>query len=299
MSEIGTQTGGESALSNWAAPYVTDMLGKGWGLSETPYTAFQGPLTAGTSALQDKAFSGIASLTLPGGGTYDPTTFNSGTWDTATMGKYMNPFIQGALNPQLDEARRQAEISRVNNAGRMTGAGSFGGSRQAIMESELDRNLQRNLSDITGTGYSNAFDRAMSAYNTDASRNLEAQGMGEQSKQFGANFGLSALDANRSIMGDQLKAGDVQRGIESEGIMADIKQFEQERDYPFKMTQFMQSLLQGMPITAQNYSFVEPSTFQNVLGGVGGLLSLLERLQGNTATPTPAPAPAAAAGGTT
>jgi hypothetical protein len=196
------------------------------------------------------------------------------------MSQYMNPFIQGALNPQLDEARRQAEISRVNNAGRMTGAGSFGGSRQAIMESELDRNLQRNLSDITGTGLSTAYDRAMSAYNTDASRNLTAQGMTDQSKQFGANFGLASLDADRSIFNDQMKAGEVQRGIESEGIMADMKQFEQERDYPFKMTQFMQSLLQGMPITAQNYSYVEPSTFQNAMGGATGILELLRALQG-------------------
>jgi hypothetical protein len=256
------------------------MLGKGWGLSETPYTAFQGPLTAGPSALQNQAFSGIAGLTVPTDATYDPTTFDAGTWNANTMSQYMNPFIQGALNPQLDEARRQAEISRVNNAGRMTGAGSFGGSRQAIMESELDRNLQRNLSDITGTGLSTAYDRAMSAYNTDASRNLTAQGMTDQSKQFGANFGLASLDADRSIFNDQMKAGEVQRGIESEGIMADMKQFEQERDYPFKMTQFMQSLLQGMPITAQNYSYVEPSTFQNAMGGATGILELLRALQG-------------------
>jgi hypothetical protein len=280
MAEAGQPIGGESSLSNWAAPYVTDMLGKGWGLSETPYTPYEGPLTAGPSALQNQAFSGIAGLAVPGGGTYDPTAFTSGTWDANTATQYMNPFIQSALNPQLDEARRQAEMSRMQQAGRMTQAGAFGGSRQAIMEAELDRNLQSNLSDITGTGYRDAYDRGMQAFQTDAGRSLQAQGMGEQSKQFGADFGIRSLDAGRNILSDQLRAGDIQRGIESEGIVADMKQFEQERDYPFKMTQFMQSLLQGMPIQAQNYSYVEPSNFQQFLGGAGGVLELLNALRG-------------------
>ena len=35
----GKQTGTESSLSNWAGDYVTNMLGKGQALSETPYQA--------------------------------------------------------------------------------------------------------------------------------------------------------------------------------------------------------------------------------------------------------------------
>jgi len=52
---LGTNTtrAEESALSSWAGPYVTDMLGRGKALSERGYDAYGGPLTAGTSALQD------------------------------------------------------------------------------------------------------------------------------------------------------------------------------------------------------------------------------------------------------
>ena len=59
-----TPLGTESSLSNWAGPYVTEMLGKGRALSDQGYDAYMGPLTAGTNALQDQAFSGIAGLTL-------------------------------------------------------------------------------------------------------------------------------------------------------------------------------------------------------------------------------------------
>ena len=52
--------------------------------------------------------------------------------------------------------------------------------------------------------------------------------------------------------------GAVQRGIESEGITADRLQFEEERDFPYKQVQYMQSLLQGLPIGAQIVQYEEP-----------------------------------------
>jgi hypothetical protein len=57
--------GQSSSLSPWAGPYVTDMLGKGAALSAMPYTAYEGPLTAGASDLQQQAFQGLAGLAVP------------------------------------------------------------------------------------------------------------------------------------------------------------------------------------------------------------------------------------------
>lgn len=309
----GKMSGQESSLASWAGPYVTSMLGRGEALSNLPYTPYQGQLSAGAAPLQQQAFGGIAGLSVPtdmsGAGaavgdiasragqmSFDPSTFTSGTFDTQAQQQYMNPFLQGALNPQLDEARRQAEMSRVGQAGRLSRAGAFGGSRQAIMESELDRNLQQNLANITGTGYRDAYDRAMQAFQTDASRGLQAQQSGEQSRQFGAGFGLDALSrelqarqaqsqmgdaalgAERNIFADQLSAGATQRGIESEGIAADVGQFEFERDYPYRQVQYMQSLLQGLPVGAQSAQYIEPSGLSSALGLGGGLIDLYDKL---------------------
>ena len=128
----GKQTGTESALSTYAGPYVTEMLGRGRAIAETPYEAYMGPLTAGTSALQDTAFTGLAGLALPTDasgasamGTFTPGTFAaSGAPTMATegadapaatgvVGEYMNPYLSAVLNPQLQEARRQAENSKT------------------------------------------------------------------------------------------------------------------------------------------------------------------------------------------
>lgn len=259
----GLQTGTESSLSSWAGDYVTDMLGRGQALSNLPYQQYTGPLTAGASNLQSQAFSGLANLTLP---TADMTSYTPGSFTTpGTAGQYMSPYLMQALEPQLAEARRQADISRVGQAGRLTQAGAYGGGRQAIMESELDRNLNRNLADITGRGYQDAFTAAQGQFNTEEARRMAAAGQNQQ-------FGLQGLAA-------QLGAGGTQRGIESEGIAADLSQFEQERDYPYKQVQYAQSLLQGLPLATQSYSYQEPSGLTSLLGGAGGILKLLQDLK--------------------
>jgi hypothetical protein len=261
--------GQESTLSNWAGPYVTDMLGKGQALSNTPYQAYQGPLTAGSSGLQQQAFSGLAGLALPSNmGAYTPQTFGAEQAE-----QYMNPYLQASLDPQIAEARRQAEISRVQNASRMAQAGAFGGSRQAILEAEGQRNLGTKLADITGTGYNTAYDKAMAQFNTEQGRQQTAQ---EQTNKYGMD-----------VMGAQMGAGAIERGITSEDIAARQAQFEAERDDPFKKVQYQQSLLQGLPLATAAYSYSPPSTLSNVASGATGLSQLYNIFAGTPKTTTP------------
>ena len=378
-------------LADWAAPYITNYLGKAQALSETPYQAYQGPLTAGASDLQNQAFQGIGSLTVPGsvgaatstagdiaskaqGMNYAPTSFNnqftapgagtatnftnqyqapeaykntaftSGTFGGEQAQQYMNPYLQTSLNPQLAEARRQSDITAQQNNAMMAKAGAFGGGRQAILTAENQRNLGSNLANITGKGYDTAYQNAMSQYNQDQSRNMQAQQASEQSKQFGASqgmtaaqlmaqYGMSAQQAqeaarqfqqNQAMTGAQssaqygqaanaaeeqskqfaaqqglaglntalsaaktqgdlgissadlnmrnLKAqadmGATQRGITSEGIAADLAEFNQQRQYPFQQVQFQRDMISGLPTGSVT------NTPANVTG-VGALLSAL------------------------
>ena len=89
-----TPTSGEQTLSSWAAPYVTDMLGKGQALSNTPYQAYEGQLTAGPSQLQTKVSSGLNNISFPGNlgssfsstGAYQPPQMNMGAYNTQPIG---------------------------------------------------------------------------------------------------------------------------------------------------------------------------------------------------------------------
>ncbi len=258
---VGKQTGSESSLSNWAGDYVTDMLGKGQALANQPYQAYTGPLSAGQSTAQQAAFQGIGNLSVPtgqmGAAGFQPQKFTA-----QAAQDYMNPYLQAALDPQIEEARRQAQITRLGDANRLTQAGAYGGSRQAIMESELNRSLGQNLANITGQGYQTAYDKAMQQFNTEQSAAQQAQNLTNQ-------YGLQALQ-NQANLGAQ------ERAIQAEGIAADIAQFEEERDFPYKQTQYQQSLLQGLPLAAQSYSYAKPSQLSELLGGSGGLMGLLQ-----------------------
>jgi len=243
-------TGTESSLSNWAGPYVTNMLGQGQALASQPYQAYTGQLTAGTSPLQQQAFQGAQGLATPTNmGGFTPQSFTG----QGTAQQYMNPYLQQALDPQLAEARRQSQITQTQNAGKLTGAGAYGGGRQAIMDSETQRNLATNLADITGKGYMNAYDKAMQQFNTEQQAAQQAQNL---TNQYGLN-----------VLGQQAGLGQVQRGIESEAVAADRAQFEEEKLNPYKMVQFQQSLLSGLPLAAQTYNVAQPSWLQSLGSG--------------------------------
>jgi len=258
---VGNRTGVESSLSPYAGPYVTDMLGKGAALADSPYEAYMGPLTAGESDLQTTAFGGLAGLSIP---TEDMGAFTPQGFDAASAQNLMNPYLMAALQPQIDEARRQSEISRVNNASRLTQAGAYGGGRQAIMDSENQRNLLQNLSGLTGSGYRDAYDRAMGQFNVEQDRAMGAQRDTNQ-------YGLAAIQKQADL-------GAVQRGITSEGVTADKLQFEEERDYPYKQVQYQQSLLQGLPIATESYSYSQPSSLQSGVASGLSVFELLDRL---------------------
>lgn len=256
----GKQTSTESTLSTWAGPYVTEMLGRGQAAASTPYQAYTGQLTAGPSELQTQAFQGLAGLTIPTG---TQTAFTPGTFTAQAAQSYMNPYLMAALQPQIDEATRQAQIQNLANRSAATRAGAFGGGRGALMESEAQRNLQSQLGKITGEGYRSAYDKAAEQFNI------------EQQRQMGA--AKQAQDYGLAALGAQAKGGELQRGIESEGITADIKQFEQERDYPYKQVQFMQSLLQNLPgVASANYGYQGASGLSETMGTMAGILSLLK-----------------------
>lgn len=274
---VGQQTGTESSLSNWAGPYVTEMLGRGQALAGQDYQAFQGPLTAGASPVQETAFQGIAGLTIP---TEQMKAFTPQQFTAEDASRLMNPYLEAALNPQIEEARRQAQITNLGNRTALTRAGAFGGGRGALMESEAQRNLATNLAGITGTGYKQAYDQALNQFNRE-------QELGLTSTKSAQDFGLAALQR-------QADFGAQQRAIEQQGIEADIAQFKEERDYPYKQVQYMQSLLQGLPLAAQTYSYSQPSALSNILSQSGGIMDLYDRIFG-----TKAATPTSTAGGTT
>jgi hypothetical protein len=258
---IPQDTSRTSTLSPWVGDYVTNALGQGAALAKAPYEAYKGPLTAGASDLQQQAFAGASDIASAG---YKPGEF-AGGFGASQAAQYMNPYLQASLDPQLKELKRQSDIARLDDAGRLTRAGAFGGSRQAIMESEGRRNLLDKQSDVLGQGYKTAYDLGASQFG----KEREAE---EASRQFSANFGAKSVQNLADL-------GATQRGITSEGITADREQFETERDFAYKMPQYQLGLLSGLPIGA-NTTSTNPDSIAKMQGDIAGLLSLYKTMSG-------------------
>lgn len=252
-----------SGLAPWAAPYITDYLGKAQALSNTPYQVYQGPLTAGASQLQSQAFQGIGNLTVPSS-QYSAVGSN---FTPEAAQQYMNPYLQQALNPQLDELRRQSQITQQQNAAKMTQAGAFGGSRQALMDTETQRNLLSQLAQTTGQGYQTAYDKAAQQFNIDQQRKI-------QEAQYGAGYGLDALKAQQNVLDQQMKAGETQRGIESEGIAADYNEFLRQEQYPYKQLEFQRNMISGLPASAVTTAPEPLTNAGKILQAASGISSL-------------------------
>jgi hypothetical protein len=75
------------------------------------------------------------------------------------------------------------------------------------------------------------------------------------------------------------QAGQTQRGIEQEGITADYNEFLAQRDYPQKMLQFQQSMLQGLPISTVYNQPAAQSGIGQLSSTIGGLGNILESLK--------------------
>lgn len=265
----------ERTLSSWYAPYATSYLDRSKALSEMPFTPYSGQLTAGTSALQNQAFQGIGNLTVPTQYQTATTAMEGYMPTVGSVDSYMNPYLQSVLDPQIREARRQSDISRMQNASRLTQAGAFGGSRQAIMEAEGERNLAQNLSDITGKGYA-------SAYDTARQQRLSELGLGQQGAKALADIGGAQQAAGLQNLAQQLSAGQTQRDIAQQGLTADYGQYLREFQYPQEQLTNYGAALKTMPaygITTDNTYGTVPGAAQNATGGAAGLLSLLQTLQ--------------------
>jgi hypothetical protein len=215
-----TATGTESNLSNWAGPYVTDLLGKTQALTnaalETPQF-YQGELTADSSALQNKAYEQAGNL---GGQSFT----NAGT-----AGTYMSPYMQNVVDIQKREAQRQSGIQGTQQQAQAAQAGAFGGGRDAIMRAERERNLGTQMNDIQAQGLQSAFTAAQNQYNTEQNKNL----------------------ANINVMAN---LGGTQQETAQRGLTAAQAQFAEQKADPYKQLQFQQSMLQGMPVQAQSYN---------------------------------------------
>jgi hypothetical protein len=151
------------------APYAETLLGTAQQAVSTPYQSYadwaksqglSGDQVAGFTDLQKQAF------TQAGGMGQDPNSIAAAQGLRNLSGQqfgqqqadqYMSPYIQSVIQNQQRDAARQSAIQGTQQQAQAAQSGAFGGSRDAIMRAERERNLALQQGDIQAAGLQNAY----------------------------------------------------------------------------------------------------------------------------------------------
>jgi hypothetical protein len=181
--------------------------------------------TAGFTPLQQTAFQGAQNLQTPGqfgqatgmtgmagmGSLQAGQNFQNMATNPYAQQAYMNPYIQNALTPQLEEMQRQYGITGTQEASKATQQGAFGGGREALVQAENNRNKNMAMNQAIGQGYNTAFNNAQQQVNAGVQLGLQGYGQANQAGSNLANIGGQQLQAQQSILSSQAQLGGQQQ----------------------------------------------------------------------------------------
>lgn len=261
-------------------PFITDILEESQAVKdrrmEEGYVPFEGPRIAEFTPDQQEAFTGVRSLVGTGQQYFDPAarlTAASALAPTRTeeVQEYMSPYIQNVVDIQTREAQRQADVAEQQLASQAVASGGYGGSREAILQAEQQRNLQQQLGDIQAKGTAAAYEDAQRRMAEQRGRELSA------GTQFGA-LGVAAPGQTMRELQGLEAVGAQQQAQQQQGLNIAQQEYEIARTFPERTLQDYSSIVRGFsaPIPASTVSTQQtttppPSFMQNAstLAGLG------------------------------
>ena len=325
-SQPTSSTVTQSNIPEWQRPHMESLYGQAQALTDinrNPYQNYSGERVAGFSPQQTQAFNQLQGMQVPGQTTdasnitynaaqqagnyqnYGPQQFQTQQANNpALMQSYMNPYIQTALDPTLQLMQQNAGINQRNLSQQAQRAGAFGGYRQGIQQAVQAGQDSLAQGNVIGNMYNTGYGQASQNMQTDAARKLAADQAGEQSRQFGANLGLSGLQTQlqgagqlgqlgQSQLNQQLGlnqaqqlAGAQQQQNVQQGLDVGYQNFLDQQNWAYKNLGFLSEIL-GRPManSTQSMYSAPPSTSQNLLGlglGAYGLSGMMGRKRGGT-----------------
>ena len=303
-------------LPEYAQPYVETMLGATQrqlfqtqpgadGATEitgfqpyTPYSTDPTKYVAGFSPLQQQAQQTVAGMQTPGAyGQAQGMAGMSGIGQMRAGADYMQGIatpgiVQGFMSPYQQAVTDVAKASAVREAQMAQQAsnlgaarqGTYGGARQALQQSERERNLLTNLSGIQAQGSQQAYDKAMQNMQYGAGLNLQGlQGATQTAGTIGSLAGQQ-FGTQKDIVGLQTQAGAAQQAQQQQIINQAIQDYANAQQYPMMQLGFMSNMLRGLPMqsTSTQQYVAAPNQLTQGIGVLGAGANIYNAFSGNT-----------------
>jgi hypothetical protein len=188
---------------------------------------------------------------------------------------YMSPYTEAALDPAIRDIMERSARERLRLGQQAARTGAFGGSRQAIAESELERSTGRNIGELSAKERANAYNNALAQFRLDQQRipQLYAGALGM------VGTGQQQTEGRlRSEVAPLVQIGGAQQALTQAELDFARQQFEEQRDYPLRGIEVLRSNL-GLPSTSLGIGSTGTTTATqtapgpNVLGQITGAVT--------------------------
>ena len=250
-------------------------------------------------SLQNQSFQGAGNLQTPGQygmatgaagmGTMGALNAGQNLQNTLTSGnamsQYMNPYIQNVLNPALQLSNQQYGIAGQQAQSAATGAGAFGGSRNALQQGLNQQNQMLANNQLIGNAYNTAYGNAQAQANNVANMGLQGNQAAITGANTLANIGASQNQTNLANLGVQNQYGQQQTAGQQAIINQAMQNYQTGQNYPMTQLTNLKNLASGIPMTdtTQNVQTAAPST-ANLIGGAGMTGLGIAAMTGNSPT---------------
>ena len=215
--------------------YIRRLLEQSFARGETP-SALPDQKVAGLTGIQQRAIAdaeGIGSF-LPYFSEAGDMVRDSATPMTAeSLQPFMDPYQQQVTQAALAEMDKQGALARNQLAARQVGQGAFGGTRGALQESELARNLQDIKSQRIFQDQSRNYGQAVKAFQD------------QQARLQGAGSLMAGL--GQTGQGTLMGIGALGQGQQQAQLNADFQNRMAQIYDPYRRLGFMRDTLYGAP----------------------------------------------------
>ena len=280
-----TQTVNQNSIPAELLPYVKNMLNRAEPLTQEaykPYSTNAGDYVAPFSPLQQTAQTSATNLQTPGqfapasqmagmsglGSMMAGQNYQNQATNPNSVGAYMSPYIQNVMQQQGREINRNYDITGAQQQGQATQAGAFGGSREALMAAENDRNRNMALNKMQAEGLQNAYQQANTNQQFGSTLGLQGMGQGVQAAGQLGQLGTQQLAAETGVMNTQNTIGGQQQAQQQQAINQAVLNYQNAQQYPYMQLGFMSDLLRGTPTgnTTQTQYQAQPGMASQIGG---------------------------------
>jgi hypothetical protein len=221
----------------------------------------QGDVRSGYTAGQDPSvYRGAALKSGYRAGSADPLVYEK------NIQRFMSPYQQNVIDIEKREAKRQSDIAAAKMQDAASASGGLGGFREAIMQSERQRNLGTQMGDIQRRGSQSAYESAQRQLGAEREFGLKRYGAEELAAQAQEKYGQSAFAQTQQAMqtagtqsiqayqaGEQARAKAASLGLTAAQIESAGRQAEEKyRQSGFDLSsRYNQLAAQGLLATGQ------------------------------------------------